>query len=86
MADKASIQLHSIALMIENDLPEDVEIFADPMVMKILYNLMENSIRHGKTSTHFRFLAEERFGDLIIICEDNGVGIPEESKEKIFER
>ncbi len=35
------------------------EIFADPLISKVFYNLMENSIRHGGNVTRIRFLLNE---------------------------
>ena len=61
-------------------------IYADSMAEKVFYNLLDNSIRHGKHVTDIRVYAEESDRDLVLIWEDNGVGIPDTYKEKIFER
>lgn len=64
---------------------EQVAILADPMIEKGLYNIIENSIRHGGTVTKITIKSEVRnHGPLIISIEDNGVGIEETEKEKIF--
>ncbi len=63
-----------------------VEIFSDPLISKVFYNLMENSIRHGGDVTRIRFLLNEADTGAAIIYEDNGVGIPAEDKERIFRR
>ncbi len=47
---------------------------------------MDNAVRHGGKITTVRFSAEERDGDHIVVCEDDGVGIPLDEKEKIFDR
>ncbi|OPY35750.1 MAG: two-component response regulator [Methanoregula sp. PtaU1.Bin051] len=65
---------------------QDVRIFADPLFEKVIYNLMDNAIRHNRNVTTIRFDSEERDDGLILICEDDGVGIPPEEKEKIFDR
>lgn len=62
-----------------------LEIFADPMLEKAIFNLMENSKRHGKTATEVRISFHEVGGRGIIVFEDNGVGVPPESKGQIFE-
>jgi PAS domain S-box-containing protein len=64
----------------------DLEIFADPMLGTVFYNLYDNAIRHGKHATEIRIYHHETPEGLIIICEDNGAGIPEEEKTRIFER
>src|SRR5208337_779389 len=62
----------------------DVEIFADLLLEKVFYTLVENAIRHGEMVTKIRFTAQETPETLQIICEDNGRGIPAGVKEKIF--
>jgi signal transduction histidine kinase len=61
-----------------------VEVFADPLISKVFYNLAENSIRHGDHVTQIRFRFEETDAGAVITYEDNGTGIPLEDKEHIF--
>ncbi|WFN33484.1 PAS domain S-box protein [Methanogenium sp. S4BF] len=65
---------------------EDIEVFADPLFEKVIYNLIDNAVKHGETITGISFYTKEKPGELIIICEDDGVGIPADAKEKIFRR
>ena len=65
---------------------EDVEVFADPLIEKVCYNLMENSLRHGGPVSMMKLRWVENDGDLVITYEDNGKGIPARDKEKIFTR
>jgi len=60
--------------------------FADPLVVKVFYNLMDNAVSHGGTITCIRFSPRRHGDDYVIVCEDDGVGVPAEEKEKIFER
>lgn len=64
----------------------DYEIFADPMLMLVFYNLFENSKQHGKgvTTITISFLPDKGTGTLIY--EDNGVGVPDLLKSEIFEK
>ena len=62
------------------------EIFADPLVEKVFYNLMENSLRHGVSVTTVGFSAAETGSSLILVYHDNGAGIPEEDKENLFRK
>jgi signal transduction histidine kinase len=64
----------------------DIEIFADPMLQTVFYNLCDNAIRHGVHVTEIRIYPHITPEGLIIICEDNGVGIPIPEKERIFGR
>ncbi len=73
-------------VVVRNDILAGTEIFADPLVEKVLYNLMDNAVRYGTTITTIRFSAMERDGTLILVCEDDGTGVAKEEKERIFER
>jgi len=79
----ASIDLRSI--VIRANIPP-VEIYADPLLEKVFYNLIENSIRHGQHVTEISVRTVERADNLDIIIEDNGVGVPDAEKEHIFRR
>ncbi len=67
---------------------EDIqlEVFADPLLEKVFFNLYDNSLRHGEHVTGIRVSVMEPGGEFIIVVEDNGVGIPAKDKERIFER
>lgn len=69
-----------------NDIPEGLEIYADPLVSKVFHNLISNAVKHGGDLSRIRFFAEAREGGTAIICEDDGVGIPEEFRERLFIR
>ncbi len=63
-----------------------VEVFSDPLISKVFYNLMENSIRHGDHVTRiwFRFIETEAGG--AITYEDDGAGIPAGRSQLIPQR
>ena len=73
-------------VVVKNDLPAGTEVFADPLIVKVFYNLMDNAARYGGKITTIRFSDEEHDGDHIVVCEDDGDGVVAEEKEKIFER
>ncbi|MCP1715780.1 PAS domain S-box-containing protein [Methanocalculus alkaliphilus] len=62
------------------------EVLADPMIEKVFTNLMDNTIRHAEGATAVEIRCEVRDGDLIIIWEDDGSGVPDDQKERIFGR
>ncbi|MDD1696973.1 MAG: ATP-binding protein, partial [Methanoregula sp.] len=65
---------------------DDIELYADPLLPRVFYNLLENSIKHGDHHlTKIRLYAQETGESLLLIYEDNGKGIPLDQKEKIFE-
>jgi PAS domain S-box-containing protein len=62
-----------------------VELFADPMLVKVIYNILENAVRHGGEVTAVEIAATPQDdGTLKIIFEDNGGGVPDTDKEQIF--
>jgi signal transduction histidine kinase len=62
-----------------------VEVYVDPMFPKVLRNLVENSIKHGRNVSRISLSSEVSGKDLLIAYEDDGEGIPEERKATIFE-
>jgi PAS domain S-box-containing protein len=72
-------------ITLDSDIRE-VELFADLMLEKVFYNLLDNSIRHGQTVTKITVSSRHERDKLIITWSDNGIGIPVEEKEQIFER
>ena len=63
-----------------------LEIFADPLIVKVFFNLMENSQRHGEQVTVMNFSAKETNAGLVITYRDNGVGVSEADKKKLFQK
>ncbi len=63
-----------------------IEIFADPMFGQVIYNLVENALRHGKSLDRITFSFEQAGPEGILIMADNGVGIAEEDKIRIFQK
>jgi PAS domain S-box-containing protein len=65
---------------------EKTEIYADPLLEKVFYNLVDNAIRYGEKATTLKFYFLISDQGLSLICEDDGVGVPENFKNYIFER
>ncbi len=63
-----------------------VEIYTDVMFGKIVSNLIENAIMHGKRVTCINIRLLEQIDRGVLVIEDDGIGVPNELKEKIFER
>ncbi len=79
----AKFNLNGIATDIRLD---GREIYADPLLEKVFYNLFDNTLRHGNGVSAITLSAAEVEGHLVITVEDDGIGIPEAEKEKIFRR
>lgn len=62
------------------------EVYADPMLEKVFFNLLDNSLRYGASLTSVSMTAKHEGDNLIITFADDGVGIPTEDKDNIFNR
>jgi PAS domain S-box-containing protein len=63
-----------------------LEIFADPMLEKVFFNLLDNAMSHGGEVAEVRVMFHTRGEKCVIVIEDDGVGIPVDMKEQIFDR
>lgn len=64
----------------------NLEILADPLIQKAIYNLLENAVRHGIHTTQITVTSIQNPDDINLIIEDNGSGIPNDIKGRIFNR
>ena len=78
-----NVDLNGVTLDI---LTGNLMIFADPWLKKVFFNLIDNSLRYGEHVTKITVSSHESQNGLDLIFEDNGIGIPSDEKEKIFER
>lgn len=64
-----------------------LEIFADPLLEKVFYNLFDNALRYGGAKmTKITVSSLESGPDLKLRIEDDGEGIGAEDKKRLFER
>jgi PAS domain S-box-containing protein len=83
---KATARLPMRNITVETD-RTDCEIFADPLAEKVFYNLIDNALRYGRDGMKtIQISSSESDKGLTIVCEDDGVGVPAEDKERIFTR
>jgi PAS domain S-box-containing protein len=77
------LDLSSVTVQIPSS---NIEIYADPLLGKVFYNLLENAVRHGHATSVVQFSFQETGDTLMIVCEDNGGGIDKETKKHLFKR
>jgi len=65
---------------------DDLEIYADPLLEDVFFILMQNILIHGEGATEVIIRYRKESGSLIITISDNGPGIPDTDKERIFGR
>ncbi len=79
----SGLPLAKVKLMVQVD---KLELFADPMFEKVMYTLLENTLRHGKKVTTIEFSCRVVADGLVVTYQDDGEGVPDEYKEAIFQR
>ena len=84
IVDHSVLDVFAGSVRLENNLPA-LEVYADPMFEKVIYNLFENAKFHGMHVTAIRvcFSCDEG-GPGILTVEDDGVGVPDIDKTRIF--
>lgn len=64
-----------------------LSIYADPMFVKIIAHLIDNAVRHGGPGiTRIRFSGSVTPDGYLLVCEDDGAGVPKKDKAAIFRR
>jgi PAS domain S-box-containing protein len=65
---------------------KNLEIYADPLLERTFYNLVDNAIRYGEQVTAISVSALETDEGLTLTIRDDGVGISPGDKDKVFNR
>ena len=66
---------------------EGLEVFADPLLGKVFETFIDNSRRHGERVRHISFsIMQYGLDYLALVYEDDGVGVHETEKDRIFEK
>jgi PAS domain S-box-containing protein len=61
-------------------------VLADSLLRQLFYNLMDNTFKYGEKVTEIRVYFEEEKDSLKLIYEDNGVGVADEMRRRLFEK
>ena len=59
-------------------------VLADSLLRQLFYNLVDNSLKYGEKLSRIRVYYEDKNDHLNLIYEDDGVGIPQAAKPKLF--
>ena len=63
---------------------QGISVFAIPILDKIFFDLLDNSIQHGERVTKIQISFYKQSSNLVVVWEDNGVGIAADHKNSIF--
>ena len=83
-AKAATLPVRDIRLSLDIR-PARLEIYADLLLEKVFYNLIDNALRYGGNAmTEIRITSREENGNVLLAFADNGAGIPAEDKSRLF--
>jgi signal transduction histidine kinase len=72
-------------VVVDVDVPPDLAVVADPLVLeRIVTNLLTNAVRHGAPPIHLSAVRKD--ASLRVFVEDSGSGIPEDLRDRLFDR
>jgi PAS domain S-box-containing protein len=71
-----------VNLIVELD---DLDIYADKLLEKVFHNLIGNALKHGGKVSTVHIYSRREDGHMVLVCEDDGNGIPEDKKKSILE-
>jgi PAS domain S-box-containing protein len=72
------------SVKISNNL-HGLSVLADSLLNQLFFNLIDNSLKHGKQTSQIRIYYQKENGcNLRLVYEDDGVGIPYAEKPKLF--
>ncbi len=83
---KAQEEVIAGRISVINAVPSGILVLADPLVIKVMSNLIDNAIRHGGDAKNIRFSVVHADEALILVCQDDGAGIPAGDKQHIFDK
>ena len=84
VGNAAAILDHS-GIRLDLDLP-DLEIYADPLLQKAFYNILDNTLRYGEKATRVTVSCRRVEGGTVLTIKDDGVGIESSEKPSIFDK
>ncbi|MHA4843080.1 sensor histidine kinase [Flavitalea antarctica] len=82
------LQFEKFRATIKLELPDKpLPLTADRLhITSVIYNLLDNALKYSKGNPVIRIGVKENADELEFVVADNGVGIPGEYKEKVFDK
>lgn len=69
------------------EVPEErLEIYADPLLVKVFFNIFDNARQHGGSVSRITISHHPTDTGLAIVIADNGAGVAPENKTRLFDR
>jgi PAS domain S-box-containing protein len=81
----AASQMAATAITVEIPDPR-LELYADPLLVKVFYNLFDNTRQYSGSASRISISHHRTGSGLIVTVADDGIGISNEDKKRLFER
>ncbi len=80
-------QIKNKGIEVINQLPQELVVYADKnRIEQVLVNLIDNAIKFNKDKGYIKIFDQLSSGEIKVIIEDSGMGIPQRDISRIFER
>lgn len=83
---KSYAEMKNISILFDTE-EEEIYVNCDScLIERIILNLLSNSVKYGVEGGLIEVILSKEKGNLVLKVRDNGIGIPKEMQEKVFER
>ena len=82
---RLQIEKYNARVLVESD--GDTHLKGDRLhMLSVVFNLLDNALKYSKGNTAIKVTLKEEQDTIVMRVTDNGIGIPQAYKEKIFEK
>lgn len=86
-ATQQQAQLAESRITLTTDIPPAIPLIGNQLLLsRLVQNLVENACRYGKPDGHVQVALTETASAITLTVADDGIGIPPEEQERIFDR
>jgi K+-sensing histidine kinase KdpD len=75
---------HRVALELKNDLP--LAAMDSRTLAEVIYSLIDNAVKYSPGGSEIKIVSGESRGEIVISVADEGPGIPEDMRAKVFDK
>lgn len=81
------LQIEKYHAQVSINVEGDCSLQADRLhLLSVVFNLLDNALKYGKENPEIKINVEERENTVQMTMADNGIGIPAEYKDKVFDK
>jgi two-component system phosphate regulon sensor histidine kinase PhoR len=81
------LQIEKYQAQILVNVEGDCSLQADRLhLLSVVFNLLDNALKYGKENPEIKINLEEKENTVLMTMADNGIGIPSEYKDRVFDK